>query len=86
MGSDSARCKVINKYGQVTRSSLKLWSVAGKCAGLSGRTIRKIAFLALALFSDASERGSITLAELLISLDKAVDRQLSDREEFTKEN
>ena len=69
-----------------TRSSLKLWSVAAKCAGLSGRTIRKIAFLALALFSDASDRGSITLAELLFSLDKAVDRQLRDREDFTKEN
>ena len=69
-----------------TRSSLKLWSVAAKCSGLSGRTIRKIAFLALALFSDASEKGSLTLAELLVSLDMAVDRQLRDREEFTKDN
>jgi len=69
-----------------TRSSLKLWSVAAKCSGLSGRTIRKIAFLALALFSDASDKGSLTLAELLVSLDMAVDRQLRDREEFTKDN
>ena len=67
-------------------AATRLWSVAAKCSGLSGRTIRKIAFLALALFSDASEKGSLTLAELLVSLDMAVDRQLRDREEFTKDN
>jgi len=69
-----------------TSSSLQLWAVAGKCAGMSGRTIRKISFLALALFSGAADRGTVTLAEFLESLDKAVLRQLKDREEFTKEN
>ena len=68
------------------RNSLLLWKVAAKCAGMSGRTIRKIAFLALALFSNASIRGNVTLEETLDSLDKAVERQLKDREDFTKEN
>ena len=53
---------------------------------MSGRTIRKISFLALALFSGAADRGTVTLAEFLECLDKAVERQLKDREEFTKEN
>ena len=69
-----------------TRSSLHLWSVSGQCEGLSGRTIRKIAFLALALFSTAAERGTVTLPEFLQCLDKAVKRQLQDREEFSKDN
>ena len=69
-----------------TKNSLMLWRVAAKCAGLSGRTIRKVAFLALALFSNASVRGNITLEESLISLDKAVERQIKDREDFIKEN
>ena len=71
--------------GGATRSSLQLWRVAGKCKGLSGRSIRKISFLALALFSSASDRGSVSLSEFLVSLDKAVDRQITDREELTKE-
>ena len=71
--------------GGATRSSLQLWRVAGKCKGLSGRSIRKISFLALALFSSASDRGSVSLSEFLVSLDKAVDRQITDREELTKD-
>ena len=71
--------------GGATKSSRQLWSVAGKCRGLSGRSIRKIAFLALALFSSASDRGSVPLSEFLVSLDKAVDRQIKDREELTKD-
>ena len=73
------------KEGDATRSSLQLWRVAGKCKGLSGRSIRKISFLALALFSSASDRGSVALTEFLVSLDKAVDRQIRDREELTKD-
>ena len=71
--------------GDATRSSLQLWRVAAKCKGLSGRSIRKISFLALALFSSASDRGSVALSEFLVSLDKAVDRQIRDREELTKD-
>ena len=71
--------------GDTTRSSLQLWRVAAKCKGLSGRSIRKISFLALALFSSASDRGSVALSEFLVSLDKAVDRQIRDREELTKD-
>ena len=67
----------LQETGDATRSSLQLWRIAGKCKGLSGRSIRKISFLALALFSSASE--------FLVSLDKAVDRQIRDREELTKD-
>ena len=87
---NSCPCRQLQLAGlqptPATSSSLQLWAVAGKCAGMSGRTIRKISFLALALFSGAADRGTVTLAEFLESLDKAVVRQLKDREEFTKEN
>jgi len=69
-----------------TRASLQLWAVSGQCDGLSGRTIRKIAFLALALFSSAAERGTVSLPEFLQCLDKAVKKQIQDREEFNKDN
>ena len=35
-----------------TSCSLMLWKIAGSCIGMSGRTIRKMAYLALALFSN----------------------------------
>ena len=90
MDNNSCPCRQLQLAGlqptPATSSSLQLWAVAGKCAGMSGRTIRKISFLALALFSGAADRGTVTLAEFLECLDKAVERQLKDREEFSKEN
>jgi len=70
-----------------TRPSLQLWEVAARCAkaSLSGRSVRKIPFLALALFSPAtaSEVRPLSLAECVLCLSQAADRQLRDREQLS---
>ena len=71
------------KETAASKPSLMLWDLAGKCVGLSGRSVRKIAFMALALFSPAGERRALSLAELVISLGQAADRQFTDREQLT---
>jgi len=68
-----------------TSYSLMLWKIAGSCIGMSGRTIRKMAYLALALFSNVADNGSVKTSEFLQSLEQAVDKQRKDREELSKE-
>ena len=67
-----------------TKISLQLWEVAGRCVGLSGRSVRKISFLALALFSALGEGRALSLTELVASLGQAADRQLRDREQLAQ--
>ena len=67
-----------------TKISLQLWEVAGRCVGLSGRSVRKISFLALALFSALGEGRALSLTELVTSLGQAADRQLRDREQLAQ--
>jgi len=69
----------------VNCSSMKLWEVAALCNGMSGRTLRKMSFLALALFSGVGDKGSVTMEVFLDSLKKAVNKQISDRKELEKE-
>merc|ERR1711915_45469 len=68
-----------------TSYSLMLWKIAGSCIGMSGRTIGKVAYLALALFSNVADNGSVKTSEFLRSLEQAVDKQRKDREELSKE-
>ena len=72
------------KETAASQPSLKLWELAGKCAGLSGRSVRKISFLALALFSPVGEGKVLSLSEFVNSLGLAADRQLRDREQLTQ--
>ena len=70
-----------------SKPSLMLWELAGKCVGLSGRSVRKIPFSALALFSPSLEETgvkTVKLTEFVTSLGQAADRQLKDREQLTK--
>ena len=39
--------------------SYQLWSIAAKSVGLSGRTLRKLPFLAIALFADPLGKQSL---------------------------
>jgi len=75
-----------SKEGPSTKESLQLWKVAGSCSGMSGRTIRKLAFLGLSLFSDVSTNGSLTVEEFLNCLSLSVQKQIKDREDLGKEN
>jgi len=70
--------------GPSTLHSLQLWEIANSCMSMSGRTIRKMAFLALALFSDLAETGTVSVGVFLGSLKQAVDKQIKDREELSK--
>jgi len=71
--------------GPSTLHSLQLWEIANSCMGMSGRTIRKMAFLALALFSDLAEKRTVSVGVFLDSLKQAVDKQIKDRGELSKE-
>merc|ERR1719233_1221809 len=71
--------------GPETNYSLKVWEIAGLCAGMSGRTIRKLAFLALALFSEVDKTQTVTMEDFLDSLEEAVHKQIKDRKYLGKE-
>ena len=68
-----------------TAYSLMLWKIAELCNGMSGRTIRKMAYLALALFSSVADKGSVKISEFLQSLEQAVEKQRKDREELSRD-
>lgn len=61
--------------------SFLLYSIASKCAGMSGRSLRKLPFLAHAFFVQ-SERTSLDL--YLKALDQAVDRELQSRKRMAE--
>jgi len=71
--------------GPATVHSLQLWEIASLCKDMSGRTIRKMAFLALALFSEVAESRTVSMEVFLNSLRDAVHKQIKDREELAKE-
>ena len=71
--------------GPATFHSLQLWEIASLCTGMSGRTIRKMAFLALALFSGVADTGVVNMEVFMDSLKQAVGKQIKDREELGKE-
>uniref|UniRef100_W5LLG0 Pachytene checkpoint protein 2 homolog n=1 Tax=Astyanax mexicanus TaxID=7994 RepID=W5LLG0_ASTMX len=62
---------------KVTELSLKLHNIAQKSAGLSGRTLRKIPFLAHSLYAKTSV---VTVETFLVSMEEAVVQQQKERE------
>ena len=50
------------------RSTTQLWNIAGESAGLSGRTIRKLPFLALASLDTSGKRDFCQYSFLRISV------------------
>ncbi|KAL4234081.1 Pachytene checkpoint protein 2 [Mactra antiquata] len=65
----------------VTKDSVLLREIALKSNGLSGRSLRKLPFIAHAVFVQKPE---CSLLEFLIALDKAVQQQFKEVEELTK--
>ena len=61
--------------------SQRLWKLANKSVGLSGRTLRKLPFLAHARFIHT--HGSVTLGCFLDVLSKAVEVQFSEKEDLS---
>ncbi|KAJ8922930.1 hypothetical protein NQ315_001474 [Exocentrus adspersus] len=60
--------------------SRQLWRVCEKSLGLSGRSLRKIPFLAHALFLD---KPVVSLTEFLAAMEKAAENEHLDRQYFT---
>ncbi|BFZ13394.1 hypothetical protein BsWGS_16433 [Bradybaena similaris] len=65
-----------------TFSSLKLYHIAKKSEGLSGRTLRKLPFIAHALFLQGCP---VTLDSYLEALSTAVDRQFHEQQDLMKD-
>ena len=61
--------------------SFRLLEVARKSVGLSGRTLRKLPFLAHAMFLQGYT--VVTQEQYVQALSSAVDKQLKDREQLT---
>ena len=66
--------------GLMSPPSQRLWKIANKSVGLSGRTLRKLPFLAHARFVNST--GCVTLEHFLDVLSKAVEIQFSEREDL----
>ena len=70
-------------YGQTGR----LVSIAEKCAGLSGRTLRKLPFLAMVkagVVRNGGGSAQIPSEVFFGALDSAVDEELADRKKLDK--
>lgn len=65
-----------------TKFSLKLREIAVQSQGLSGRTLRKLPFLAHAMHI---QKPTMTLEEFLCALSKTVTKQFQEREELSNE-
>ncbi|KAJ9588802.1 hypothetical protein L9F63_017913 [Diploptera punctata] len=79
------RLSPVNENSTVaTQLSFHLLEVARQSTGLSGRTLRKIPFLAHAYYVQAPQ---VSLEDFIKAMQKAVTKQLQDRQEFgTLEN
>ncbi|XP_070575837.1 pachytene checkpoint protein 2 homolog [Ptychodera flava] len=64
-----------------TRLSLRLRDIAIKSQGLSGRTLRKLPFLAHAMYI---QNSTVTLEDFLSALTKVVERQFEERNSLEK--
>ncbi|XP_052061155.1 pachytene checkpoint protein 2 homolog [Mytilus californianus] len=65
-----------------TKLSLQLRDISIKSHSLSGRTLRKLPFIAHAMFVQCS---SVTLEDFMKALDKAVERQFQERADLSRE-
>lgn len=70
----------LGKGNDMHKNSLKLLDISNKCEGLNGRTLRKLPYLAHALFI---QKPSATLEEFLTALDKIVIQNKTEMSEFT---
>ncbi|XP_041455210.1 pachytene checkpoint protein 2 homolog isoform X1 [Lytechinus variegatus] len=66
----------------VTAPSLFLLQISKESVGLSGRTLRKLPFLAHAMYL---QRSTVTLPDFLTALRKIVIKQFEERESLTKD-
>lgn len=61
--------------------NLKLWEICKMSEGLSGRSLRKVPFIADALFT---KRSFSPLSEFLSAMKKAIEMEHASRQSFKK--
>ena len=71
---------MLHMANDMTQWSCKLYAIAGKAVGLSGRALRKLPFLAHALFVQVA---STSVESYLVALDKAIDHEIAARSMMT---
>ena len=64
--------------------SERLLALAERCVGFSGRTIRKLPFLAFSALLTTEKKLPVGLMDFLGGLDKAIADQISDREKLAE--
>lgn len=74
-------CTEIEKCNKEMDHSFELFKIAKKCVGLSGRSLKKIPFLAFALFVQSE---TITMAEYLLALNASAQKYLNDNSKIQK--
>lgn len=71
--------------GAATCDSLRLWRLAQRCCGLSGRSLRKLPFLAVARLAGQAEvraAAAVTLSQFMAALEATVVSQFRERQEL----
>ena len=58
---------------QLTSPGARVWALAQKCEGFSGRTLRRLPILGLAMYTG---EGSCSLSDAVSALEAAVDQEL----------
>nr|CAH7740075.1 unnamed protein product [Callosobruchus chinensis] len=69
------------RNGSLSEESKHLMLICEQSRGLSGRSLRKVPFIAHALFLDQSFS---TLKNFLVAMEKAVDKEIAERQYFTR--
>lgn len=70
---------VSENTNQCSNDTKYLLKICSRSVGLSGRSLRKMSFIAHALFLNKTE---ISLAEFLSAMEKAIEREHSERHYF----
>lgn len=63
----------VEELRQQTSPSCRVWTLAQKCRGFSGRTLRRLPILGMAMYTWGSD---CSLHDALLALEAAIDREL----------
>lgn len=69
---------MVEYYDQPEASCRRLWDLARKCVGFSGRTLRRLPILGLAMFTWG---GNCSVDSAITALDNAVDQELKAKQD-----
>lgn len=68
---------VVQYHDQPNSPGQRVWALAKKCEGFSGRTLRRLPILGLAMYTWG---GSCTLQDAVLALEAAVEQELKAKQ------